>query len=53
MNERLTQTLAHLDSLVGFDTQNPPRNIDSTGIYAYLVSQLGGFAVFQSEFCQF
>ena len=43
MNDRLTQTLAHLESLVGFDTQNPPRKIDSTGIYAYLVSQLGGF----------
>lgn len=35
--------LEHLEALVGFDTQNPPRDIDEGGLFAYLRGQLGGF----------
>jgi acetylornithine deacetylase len=39
----LDSTLAHLRSLVAFDTRNPPRAIGTDGIFDYLRSQLPGF----------
>lgn len=39
----LPRTLAHLERLVAFDTQNPPREIGTGGIFDYLQSQLTGF----------
>ena len=45
MSELLTATLDHLRALVAFDTRNPPRHIDSGGIFAYLQGNLPGFAV--------
>jgi len=41
----LARTLAHLGRLVGFDTRNPPRAIDSAGIFAYLRDQLTPFGL--------
>ncbi|MGA9342191.1 MAG: acetylornithine deacetylase [Rhodanobacteraceae bacterium] len=43
MSDLLDATLAHLRALVAFDTRNPPRAIDSGGIFAYLRDQLPGF----------
>ena len=40
MRERI---LTHLEALVGFDTRNPPRDIGTGGIFAYLQSSLPGF----------
>ena len=37
--------LEHLTSLVGFDTTNPPREIDEGGLFSYLLSHLDGFEV--------
>lgn len=39
----LARTLEHLRHLVGFDTQNPPREIGTGGIFDYLQAQLAGF----------
>lgn len=39
----LADTLKHLRALVGFDTRNPPRAIDTGGIFAYLCANLPGF----------
>lgn len=39
----LDATIAHLRALVAFDTRNPPRAIDSGGIFDYLRAQLAGF----------
>jgi acetylornithine deacetylase len=39
----LARTLVHLTQLVAFDTQNPPREIGTGGIFDYLQSQLAGF----------
>lgn len=39
----LSRTLEHLGQLVAFDTQNPPREIGTGGIFDYLQSQLPGF----------
>jgi acetylornithine deacetylase len=39
----LGDTLDHLRVLVGFDTRNPPRAIDSGGIFDYLHAQLPDF----------
>jgi acetylornithine deacetylase len=39
----LGDTLDHLHVLVGFDTRNPPRAIDSGGIFDYLHAQLPDF----------
>jgi acetylornithine deacetylase len=44
MSELLDTTLKHLRALVAFDTRNPPRAIDTGGIFAYLRDQLTGFA---------
>ncbi len=41
----LDATLAHLRALVGFDTRNPPRAIDTGGIFDYLRTQLPGFVI--------
>lgn len=45
MSALLPDVLRHLRALVGFDTRNPPRAIDSDGIFAYLHDHLPGFGV--------
>lgn len=50
MNPLLTSTLEHLKALVGFDTRNPPRAIDTGGIFDYLRAQLPGFTVTVTDF---
>ncbi|KAB7776118.1 acetylornithine deacetylase [Xanthomonas sp. LMG 12460] len=45
MTDLLTSTLDHLQTLVSFDTRNPPRAIGTDGIFDYLRTQLPGFAV--------
>jgi len=45
MSDLLQSTLEHLRALVGFDTRNPPRVIDTGGIFDYLRAQLTGFTV--------
>jgi len=44
-NLLLQKTLVHLRALVGFDTRNPPRVIDTGGIFDYLRTQLPGFTL--------
>lgn len=45
MNFTQTKTFQHLESLVGFDTRNPPRNINhESPIFSYLESHLPGFS---------
>jgi acetylornithine deacetylase len=39
----LPDILQHLEALVSFDTRNPPRVIDTGGIFDYLRAQLSGF----------
>ncbi|MEO7053329.1 MAG: acetylornithine deacetylase [Rhodanobacter sp.] len=46
----LAATLEHLRVLVGFDTRNPPRAIDTGGIFDYLREQLSGFAITVTDF---
>ena len=46
----LDATLAHLRALVAFDTRNPPRAIDTGGIFNYLRAQLPGFEVSVTDF---
>lgn len=41
----LASVLPHLEALVGFDTRNPPRLIDTGGIFDYLRAQLPGFRI--------
>ncbi len=44
-SDLLSRATAHLAALVGFDTTNPPRRIDTDGIFGYLRQALGsGFA---------
>jgi acetylornithine deacetylase len=50
MSALLDATLEHLRALVGFDTRNPPRAIDTGGIFDYLRAQLPGFAVTVTDF---
>ncbi len=50
MSALLGTTLKHLEALVGFDTRNPPRAIDTGGIFDYLRAQLPGFAVTVTDF---
>ena len=45
----LDDILQHLEALVAFDTRNPPRAIDSGGIFEYLRSQLTGFEVMVTD----
>ena len=39
----LDKVLRHLEALVAFDTRNPPREIGTAGIFAYLRAHLPGF----------
>jgi acetylornithine deacetylase len=50
MSTLLDSTLKHLAALVGFDTRNPPRAIDTGGIFDYLRAQLPGFDVTVIDF---
>jgi len=50
MSALLDATLKHLAALVGFDTRNPPRAIDTGGIFDYLRVQLPGFEVTMTDF---
>jgi acetylornithine deacetylase len=50
MSALLDATLKHLAALVGFDTRNPPRVIDTGGIFDYLRAQLPGFTVSVTDF---
>ncbi|UJJ52260.1 MULTISPECIES: acetylornithine deacetylase [Rhodanobacter] len=50
MSALLDATLKHLAALVGFDTRNPPRTIDTGGIFDYLRAQLPGFGVTVTDF---
>lgn len=50
MSALLDATLEHLRALVGFDTRNPPRAIDTGGIFDYLRAQLPGFVVTVTDF---
>ncbi|AGG88361.1 acetylornithine deacetylase [Rhodanobacter denitrificans] len=50
MSALLDATLKHLAALVGFDTRNPPRTIDTGGIFDYLRAQLPGFEVTVTDF---
>ncbi len=50
MSALLDATLKHLAALVGFDTRNPPRTIDTGGIFDYLRAHLPGFAVTVTDF---
>lgn len=50
MSALLDATLKHLAALVGFDTRNPPRAIDTGGIFDYLRTQLPGFEVTVTDF---
>jgi len=50
MSVLLDATLKHLEALVGFDTRNPPRAIDTGGIFDYLRAQLPGFDVTVTDF---
>jgi acetylornithine deacetylase len=43
MTTLLDRTLRHLRALVAFDTRNPPRAIDSGGIFDYLRAELADF----------
>lgn len=46
MTDLLASTLAHLETLVSFDTRNPPRAIAADGgLFDYLRMQLDGFRV--------
>ncbi|MDE3073090.1 MAG: acetylornithine deacetylase [Pseudomonadota bacterium] len=46
----LDATLEHLRALVSFDTRNPPRAIDTGGIFDYLRAQLPGFDIEVTDF---
>jgi acetylornithine deacetylase len=43
MNELLKAALQHLEHLIAFDTQNPPREIRAEGIFSYIQNHLPGF----------
>ncbi|HVK52970.1 MAG TPA: acetylornithine deacetylase [Pseudoxanthomonas sp.] len=45
MSDLLASTLRHLESLVSFDTRNPPREIGTGGIFDYLRAQLPDFRI--------
>jgi len=42
-DELLAQTLTHLGALVACDTRNPPREIDTGGIFDYIRQHLPDF----------
>ncbi len=43
MSAHAGEVLGHLEAMIAFDTRNPPREIDTGGIFAYLREQLPGF----------
>ena len=45
----LDSTLGHLEALVSFDTRNPPRVIDTGGIFDYIRAQLADFRIQVSD----
>ncbi len=45
----IANVLTYLESLVGFDTRNPPRAIGTDGIFDYLCEQLPGFRIELSD----
>ena len=45
----IANVLTHLESLVEFDTRNPPRAIGTDGIFDYLCEQLPGFRIELSD----
>jgi len=45
MSDLLASTLRHLETLVSFDTRNPPREIGTGGIFDYLRTQLPDFRI--------
>lgn len=45
MSDLLASTIDHLHALVAFDTRNPPREIDTGGIFDYLRKNLPGFDI--------
>ena len=45
MPELLPEVLRHLETLVAFDTRNPPRMIGTGGIFDYLRAQLPDFRI--------
>jgi acetylornithine deacetylase len=45
----IAEVLKHLESLVGFDTRNPPRAIGTDGVFDYLCEQLPGFRIELSD----
>lgn len=50
MSSLLDETLKHLHALVGYDTRNPPREINTGGIFDYLRAHLPGFTVKVTDF---
>ncbi len=50
MTPLLDATLAHLRALVAFDTRNPPRAIDTGGIFDYLRAKLPGFTLTVTDY---
>ncbi|MDQ6647542.1 MAG: acetylornithine deacetylase [Pseudomonadota bacterium] len=50
MNPLLDATLRHLRALVAFDTRNPPRRIDTGGIFDYLREQLSDFDITVTDY---
>jgi acetylornithine deacetylase len=44
MSDLLATTVDHLRALVAFDTRNPPRALDTGGIFEYLRAHLRGFS---------
>ena len=49
MNALLDATLTHLRALVAGDTRNPPRAIDTGGIFDYLRAALAGFTLTMTD----
>jgi acetylornithine deacetylase len=45
VSDLLAPALRHLESLVGYDTRNPPRAIAADGIFDYLRAQLPDFRI--------
>ena len=48
----LPDILQHLEALVSFDTRNPPRVIDTGGIFDYLQAQLPDFTCAITDQCR-
>lgn len=50
MSALLETTLEHLQSLVAFDTRNPPRAIGADGLFDYLTANLPGFTLTLTDY---